>query len=212
MISNSYNSMTPPELEAFSATIINRLQTNSIFVPIKDAALINLLPAHAAFSAAKLDYDTYRGTDRGALRESCRLALVEQLFLTSVIVLALAKTDTAIITASGYVLRKTTRPKSSSGKKEPVLVTAPLNFNVVRVDNKPGFLYLSWTGVKGARIYGIFKRLIGTIEWINGSQTSHKFIELSGFEPGSVWEFCVCTYGAGELKSELTPTFGILVK
>jgi hypothetical protein len=211
MISNSYNNMSPSELEAFSATIINRLQTNPLFVPIRDAALINLLLAHAAFSAAKLDYETYRGTDRGALRESCRLALVKELFLTSVIVLAFAKDNMDIVKAAGYAPYKTSRPKNSD-KKEPVPVTAPTNFNIVHVANKPGFLYLKWTGVKGARIYGIFKRLVGTTDWINGTQTSNKYIELSGFEPGSVWEFCICTYGAGEFKSEPTSAFGILIK
>ncbi len=211
MIANSYNTMPPTELEAFSATIIKRVENNPIYSPIKEAALVDLVPAHNAFSTAKLDYDTNRGTDRGALRESCRLALVKQLFLTSVIVLAFAKTDTDILNASGYVLRKTTRPKNSA-KKEPVFVTVPTNFTVANVENKPGFLNLTWLGVKGARNYGIFKRLKGTPVWMNGIQTSNKSIELSGFEPDSVWEFCICTYGPGELKSEQSSAFGILVK
>ena len=202
--------MSPKDLEPFSALVTTRLEHTSLFAPIKEVVLSTLSPAHKTFSDANQDYDSYGGGDRRDLREKCRLELVKQLYLSSIKVEDLAKGDADIIAASGYVLLKTTRLKVSN--KEPVPVMIPTNFVVANVKNKPGFLNLSWSRSVGSRLYNILKRVLGTTEWQNCESTSNNSIELGGFEPGTVMEFCVRTHGLGETKSEYTAPEGILIK
>lgn len=209
MINHTYKNMLPNELEPFSALVKTRLDENPLLSSIKEAALVNLAPAHKAFSDAKLDFNNYRGPDRSTTRENCRLELVKQLYLSSVLVEALAKGDTAIIEASGFVLRKTTRPKSSKKEAQPVL--PPANFNALDIKTKSGSVLLNWSRVIGARTYAIEKRIKGTTVWENGVYTSNSSIELSGFPPDSVYEFRVRTHGLGELKSEFTVAVGVVV-
>lgn len=201
--------MTPPELESFSALVKTRLDENPLLSSIKVAALADLSPAHKAFSDAKLDFDNFKGPNRNAVRENCRLELVKQLYLTSVLVEALAKGDTAIIDASGFVLRKTTRPKSD--KKQPTPVLTPTNFNAVIIKTKTGVVLLTWSKVVGARTYAIEKRLKGETVWQNGDYTSLCSIELTGLSADSVYEFRVRAHGAGEVKSEFTTPVGVVI-
>jgi hypothetical protein len=211
MIAHTYKNMSPKDLESFSALVTSRLENNPIFASIKEAALLDLSPAHKALSKANLDYDTNGGGGvLRDLREKCRLDLVKELYLSSVQVEALAKTDAEIISASGYVLLKTTRAKIAN--KEPNPVKTPINFVIANVKNKPGFVNLSWSRVTGSRLYSIQKRAMGTTEWLPLESTTNTLIELGGFEPNTVMEFCVRTHGLGEMKSEYTAPEGILIK
>lgn len=209
MINHTYKNMTPPELESFSALVKTRLDENPILGSIKVAALADLAPAHKAFSDAKLDFENYKGPNRNVLRENCRLELVKQLYLTSVLVEALAKGDEEVINASGFALRKSTRPKTS--RKDPLPVLSPANFNAVDIRTKPGSVFLTWSKVVGARTYAIERRLKGETVWQNGDYTSNCSIELSGLPSDSVYEFRVRAHGAGEVKSEFTTAVGVVI-
>ena len=208
MIAHTYTSMPPTELESFSALVTTRLENNALLSPIKVGVLLFLLPPHLAFSAAKLDYDKFGGEDRKNLLASCREDLVKKLYLGSVKVEDLAQGNAEIITASGYVLRKT---RSKNQKKEPIPVVMPTNFMVLNDFAKTGYVHLSWNAVKGARTYGIELRLRGETAWKNGDYTSKTFIDLSGFPPDSIVEFRIRTIGEGEDKSEWTAVVAVLV-
>ena len=208
MVSHTYRNMTPAELEPFGALVTTRLDNNAIFSSIKVAALLDLLPALLAFSAARRDFESFRGTDRRDKQEACRIALVNQLYFTSIKVEDLAKNDTEIISASGYILRKM---RAKNQKKEPVLVVAPTNFMVVNDPLKTGFVHLSWDKVKGASTYGIERRLRGETAWQNGDYTTNTSLDLSGFPPDSVVEFRIRTMGEGEDKSEFSAVVAVLV-
>ncbi len=202
--------MAYKELEPFSAVVTSRLGNNLIFSSIKDASLMDLLPAHQAFSAARLDYSVNGGVIPRALLESTHMTLIKQLYLSSINVEGLAKGDVEIINASGYIASKTTR-KTSSNKKEPDPVAAPTKFKGIAIDNKPGFVSLSWFKALSARTYGIESRVRGTEVWLNGDYTSNLSIELSGFEPGSIVEFRLRTYGKGETKSDYSVIIAVLI-
>ena len=208
MITHNYKSMSAADLDAFSALIISRLTNHTLLTSIKTAALVDLEPAHAAFSSAKLLAASKGGSDRYALRETCRLEVVNQLYLTSVQVEAFAKGDTAILEASGFTPLKT---RNKASKKEPVLVSTPLDFKAVAVPNKPGTIRLSWLPVKGARTYAIEQRVKGETTWRNGEYTSEDFIDLSSYELDSIMEFRIRAIGFGSDKSEWTTVAKVLV-
>ena len=209
MLSHTYKNMSPKELELFGALVTSRLDTNDIFSSIKQVALVDLLPAYKAFSKARQDFDSFGGSDRSTLRETCRMELVKQLYLTSIKVEDLARGEPDIVSASGYVLRKTSRPKTA--QKEDVPVLPPSNLQVVAVRTKSGVVSLSWSRVVGARTYAIEKRIKGETVWVNGEYTSNTSIELSGFAPDSVMEFRVRTHAIGEGKSEWSAAIGVLI-
>jgi hypothetical protein len=204
--------MLPKELEPFSALVTTRLGNNPIFSSIKDATLLDLLPAHQAFSDARLDYAVHGGNIPKALLVSTHLTLVQQLYFGSIKVEDLAKGDVEIINASGFITRKTTRADSNPNPKETHSIDAPSKFKVTDVSDKPGFVLLTWMRVLGSRTYAIEKRPRGSdAVWKNGDYTSNTSIELSGFESDSVMEFRIRTHGKGETKSDFTPAVGVLV-
>lgn len=208
MISHTYRNMSPSDLESFGALVTTRLENNAILSSIKVAGLLNLMPALLAFSAAKRDFDSFRGTDRRDKQEICRTALINELYFTSIKVEDLAKNDTEIITASGYILRKA---RAKGQKKEPVLVVTPTNFMAINDPMKTGFVHLTWDKVKGASTYGIERRLRGETAWQNGDYTTNNALDLSGFPPNSIMEFRIRTMGAGEDKSEFSAVIAVLV-
>jgi hypothetical protein len=211
MISHTYKNMSPKDLDSFGALVTSHLDRDPIFSGIKEASLSDLLPAYQTFSAAKTDFDKFGGSDRSTLRETSRVELVRQLYLTSVIVEGLAKGSSDIVAASGYVLRKTSRPKVAP-KKEDVLIMPPSNLKVEDIRTKSGSVRLSWPRVVGARTYAIEKRVKGGDNvWMNGEYTSNTSIELSGFAPDSVMEFRVRTHAVGEGKSEWSAAVGVLI-
>lgn len=200
--------MSPSDLESFGALVTTRLENNAILSSIKVAGLLNLMPALLAFSAAKRDFDSFHGSDRRDKQEICRTALINELYFTSIKVEDLAKNDTEIITASGYILRKA---RAKGQKKEPVLVVTPTNFMAVNDPMKTGFVHLTWDKVKGASTYGIERRLRGETAWQNGDYTTNNALDLSGFPPNSIMEFRIRTMGAGEDKSEFSAVVAVLV-
>lgn len=209
MISHTYKNMSPKDLDSFGALVTSHLDRDPIFSGIKEVSLSDLLPAYQTFSATKTEFDKFGGTDRSTLRETCRVELVRQLYLTSVTVEGLAKGNSDIVAASGYVLRKTSRPKTA--QKEDVLVMPPSNLKVEDIRTKSGSIKLSWSRVVGARTYAIEKRVKGETVWMNGEYTSNTSIELSGFPPDSVMEFRLRTHAAGEGKSEWSAAVGVLI-
>ena len=208
MIVHNYRNMTPEQLEVFSANIILRIKNDALFITIREATLALLEPLHRDFSAAIQAYSGLKGDDRKTTRENCRLALVDQLYFTSIDVLALAKKDISIIEASGYKMRV---QKSKTTKKEPVFVVTPLNFTVFYIQNRPGEIHLSWDDVLGASTYAIEQRVLGETAWQNGNYTSFNFIDLTGYPTGTIMEFRIRTIGAGEDKSEWTPVVGVWI-
>ena len=211
MINHSYRNMTQSELDGFGALVISRLTTNPIFSSLKEAVTTGLVPAHTAFSAAKQDASSKGGSDRMQLRETTRAKLIDQLYLTSVSVEAIAKGNASIIDASGFPLRKVNKSKSS--KKEPILVGTPQSFKVENVVNKPGMLYLSWTEVVGAINYTVEEKVFGEAEaiWGNAQNTTKNFLEVSGYAHNAIIEFRVRTIGDETDRSDWSLIFKIIV-
>lgn len=208
MIVHNYRNMPPTELESFSANIILRIKNDSKYITLKEPTLAALEPLHRDFSAANKVYSSFKGDDRKTTREESRGALVDQLYYTSLDVLALAKKDTTIIDDSGYKRRAA---KTKTSKKGPTPVIAPFNFTVFNIQNKAGEIHLSWDEVFGASTYAIEQRILGETTWKNGTYTSNNFIDLTGYPPGTIMEFRICTIGAGENKSEWTPVVGVWI-
>ena len=208
MIAHTYKYMTPANLEIQSVLIISRVSDNPLFDSVKEKVLLSLAPAQKSFSSAKLAADKHGGEDRIELRETCRVTLVAELYFSSLIVEAFAKSDPSVIEASGYVLRKS---KSKAAKKDPTLVTTPLNFSVVDISNKAGFILLSWLPVEGVRTYQIEERVKHEAVWRTVEMTTNESIELSGYAHDSLMEFRCRAIGLGEDKSDWTPILGVLI-
>ncbi len=207
MISHTYKNMGPTDLEAFGALVISRLSNNTLFNAVKASILLDFELAQNAFAVAKTAASS-GGSDRIEIRETCKKDLVNQLYFTSIKVEDLAKGDSDVIEAAGFVLRKA---KAKRTKKEPIAVVTPIGLSAINVKTKPGFIYLAWSEVAGVLNYAVEFRIKGETVWKNGTYTTHEFVELSGFASDTIVEFRIRALGEGEDKSDWTSVVKILV-
>jgi hypothetical protein len=174
----------------------------------KDAQFDSLT---AEVAKLKVDYDSFSlalaiATGRATLaikeRNDKRDVLITRLLIIAKLVEIMAGDDENVAIAAGFELRK----KSESIDK----ITPPTNFTAVNDDVSTAVL-LKWKAGEGALQYAVKHRVKGETEWKNGSYTTSCSIVLSGFELGSYVEFCVCSTGRKEMKSDYTAPMGVWI-
>jgi hypothetical protein len=199
-ISLSFKRLNDSAFDVFS----NRVQ----LLMSKDAQFDSL---RADVDKLKLDYETYSlalamAAGRATLaineRNNKRDILTTRLLIIAKLVEILAGDDENIAVAAGFEVRKA--PQSIDK------ITPPSNFTVINDDVSTAVL-LKWKAGEGAVQYSIKHRVQGEAEWKNGSYTTACSIVLKGFELGSYVEFCACSTGRKEMKSDYTPPMGVWI-
>ena len=199
----SYDFMrdTPKNLGVFLANIIRLMLSNDLFKGIKpegEALQALYTPFWYAYTAA-LDGGKTAIDERNTRHQ----ALLPQALKVARLVAAQAGTDTSIILAAGFKLRKTTKTATPE-------VGMPTNFTIQKGD-KSGSVYAAWKGTGGSISFDIESRLKDETDWSNSRHTSNENILMTGYTPGTYVEFRVCGNGRGETVSDCTAPLGIWI-
>jgi hypothetical protein len=159
----------------------------------------------------KLDYESFSlalalaaGRATLAIKEKNdkRDVLINRLLIIAKLVEILAGDDENIAIAAGFDVRKA--PQSIDK------ISPPTSFTATNDDLSTAVL-LKWKAGEGAVQYAIKHRVQGETEWKNGSYTTACSIVLKGFEQGSYVEFCACSTGRKEMKSDYTAPMGVWI-
>jgi hypothetical protein len=199
-ISLSFKRLTDSAFDVFA----NRVQ----LLMLKDAQFDSL---KAEVDKLKLDYEAFslalalaagRATLAIKERNDKREVLNTRLLIIAKLVEILAGDDENVAIAAGFELRKAPQPIDK--------ISPPSSFTVTN-DAVSTAVLLKWKAGEGAVQYAIKHRVQGETEWKNGSYTTACSIVLKGFAQGSYVEFCACSTGRKEMKSDYTPPMGVWI-